>query len=43
MVDDILDTGLTLLELTKTLKEHEPASLSVCVLVRKPKSVKYNV
>jgi hypoxanthine phosphoribosyltransferase len=43
IVEDILDTGLTLLELQKTIKSLEPASLEVCVFCRKPKCLKYDV
>ena len=35
-VEDILDTGNTLHQLTKMLKERNPASLKVCVLLDKP-------
>ena len=36
IVEDILDTGNTLHQLTKMLKERNPASLKVCVLLDKP-------
>lgn len=36
-VEDVIDTGLTLNYLLKSLKEREPASLEVCVLFNKPK------
>ena len=36
-IEDVIDTGLTLNYLLKSLKEREPASLEVCVLFNKPK------
>ena len=36
IVEDILDTGNTLHQLTAMLKERNPASLKVCVLLDKP-------
>ena len=36
IVEDILDTGNTLHQLIKMLKERNPASLKVCVLLDKP-------
>ena len=36
VVEDILDSGNTLHQLTKMLKERNPASLKVCVLLDKP-------
>lgn len=35
-VEDIIDTGLTLSYLLRTLRAREPASLEVCVLLNKP-------
>jgi hypoxanthine phosphoribosyltransferase len=35
LVDDILDTGLTLRELTAFLRRQRPSSIEVCVLLRK--------
>lgn len=35
-VEDIVDTGLTLNYLLRTLRTREPASLEVCVLLNKP-------
>jgi hypoxanthine phosphoribosyltransferase len=36
-VEDVIDTGLTLSYLLRTLRAREPASLEVCVLFNKPK------
>lgn len=36
VVEDIVDTGLTLRYLTENLKERNPASLKICVLLDKP-------
>lgn len=36
IVEDIIDTGLTLRYLMKNLKNREPASLAVCTLLDKP-------
>lgn len=36
-IEDVIDTGLTLNYLLKSLREREPASLEVCVLFNKPK------
>ncbi|MCA9975960.1 MAG: hypoxanthine phosphoribosyltransferase [Anaerolineales bacterium] len=36
-VEDVIDTGLTLNYLLRTLRAHEPASLHVCTLFDKPK------
>lgn len=35
LVDDILDTGLTLHHLSKHLRQHQPASIRTCVLIDK--------
>lgn len=37
-VEDIIDTGLSLRYLLRTLKTREPASLRVCVLLDKPRT-----
>ena len=37
-VEDIIDTGLSLRYLLRTLKAREPASLRVCVLLDKPRT-----
>jgi len=36
IVDDILDTGRTLTKIIQMIKEHNPLSLKVCVLLNKP-------
>ncbi|HEY4693727.1 MAG TPA: hypoxanthine phosphoribosyltransferase [Bellilinea sp.] len=36
-VEDVIDTGLTLNYLLRSLREREPASLEVCVLFNKPR------
>lgn len=36
LVEDIVDTGLTLSSLTETLRAHRPRSLEVCSLLDKP-------
>ena len=36
VVEDIIDTGLTLSYLLRTLLQREPASLEVCALLTKP-------
>ncbi len=36
-VEDVIDTGLTLHYLLRTLRAHEPASLEVCALFDKPR------
>ncbi|MFN2496264.1 MAG: hypoxanthine phosphoribosyltransferase [Pseudonocardiaceae bacterium] len=43
IVEDILDSGLTLSWLLKNLASRRPASLEVCTLLRKPDAVKVEV
>jgi hypoxanthine phosphoribosyltransferase len=43
IVEDIIDSGLTLSWLMKNLETREPASLQVCALLRKPDAVKVDV
>jgi hypoxanthine phosphoribosyltransferase len=43
IVEDIIDSGLTLSWLLKNLESRQPASLSVCTLLRKPDAVKVDV
>ena len=43
IVEDILDSGLTLNYLLKLLKDKQPASLEVCTLLRKPTMAKVNI
>lgn len=40
VVDDILDTGQTLAVVKKLIQEQEPASVRICVLLRKPESAR---
>ena len=43
IVEDIIDSGLTLSWLLKNLESRNPASLQVCTLLRKPDAVKVDV
>jgi hypoxanthine phosphoribosyltransferase len=43
IVEDIIDSGLTLSWLLKNLESRNPASLDVCTLLRKPDAVKVEV
>ena len=43
VVEDIVDSGLTLSWLLGNLRSRDPASVQVCVLLRKPSSVKMPV
>jgi hypoxanthine phosphoribosyltransferase len=43
IVEDIIDSGLTLSWLLGNLRSRNPASLSVCTLLRKPDAVKVDV
>jgi hypoxanthine phosphoribosyltransferase len=43
IVEDIIDSGLTLSWLLKNLESRQPASLQVCTLLRKPDAVKVDV
>ena len=43
IVEDIIDSGLTLSWLLKNLETRSPASLEVCTLLRKPDAVKVEV
>ena len=43
MIEDIIDSGLTLSWLLKNLGGRGPASLEVCALLRKPDAVKVDV
>ena len=36
IIEDILDSGITLSELRKLVEEHNPASLKICALLDKP-------
>ncbi len=43
IVEDIIDSGLTMAHMIETLKKQNPASVSVCVLLVKPDSLKVHV
>ncbi len=43
IVEDIVDTGLTMTELLKTLKEYQPLSVAVATLLHKPEAAKKKV
>src|SRR5882757_6808011 len=43
IVEDIIDSGLTLSWLLKNLASRAPASLEVCTLLRKPEAIKVDV
>ncbi len=43
IVEDIVDTGLSISYLEKLLKEHNPASTKVASLLVKPESLKYDI
>jgi hypoxanthine phosphoribosyltransferase len=43
VVEDIVDTGLTLAYLLNTLRARRPASLEVCVLLCKPQDLRVDV
>lgn len=43
LVEDVLDTGITLDYLIKQLKEERPATLKTCVLLDKPSRRKINI
>lgn len=43
LVEDILDSGLTLHWLLRNLKSRKPASLEVCTMLRKPDAVKVDI
>ena len=43
IVDEIIDTGLTLMWLTSNLNSRSPASVEICTLLRKPDAQKLNI
>src|SRR6476469_1444624 len=43
IVDEIIDTGLTLSWLTSNLSSREPASVKICTLLRKPEALQMPV
>ncbi|WP_433329799.1 hypoxanthine phosphoribosyltransferase [Spirillospora sp. CA-294931] len=43
IVEDIIDSGLTLSWLVSNLRSRDPASLEICALLRKPEAVKTEI
>jgi hypoxanthine phosphoribosyltransferase len=43
LVEDILDSGLTLKWLMRNLSSRQPASLEVCAMLRKPEAVRIDI
>ena len=43
IVEDIIDSGLTMAHMIETLERHNPASISVCALLVKPDALKVEV
>ena len=43
IVEDIIDSGLTMAHMIETLEKHNPASISVCALLVKPDALKVEV
>jgi len=43
VIEDIVDTGLTMSEIVRVLKEHHPASFAIATLLYKPACVKKQV
>lgn len=43
IVEDVLDTGLTLQKLIERVQKDGPASVEICVLLRKKECIKYDV
>jgi hypoxanthine phosphoribosyltransferase len=43
IIEDIIDTGLTLSHVLKLLKTREPASIKICVLCNKPSNLQQHV
>ncbi len=43
IVEDIIDTGLSINYIEQLIKEHSPASMKVATLLVKPESLKYDV
>ncbi len=43
LVEDIIDTGLTILRIADNFKKNNPASLRICTLLDKPSTRKYPV
>ncbi|MCQ2197139.1 MAG: hypoxanthine phosphoribosyltransferase [Bacteroidaceae bacterium] len=43
IVEDIVDTGLTMAHMLETLKAHNPKSVDICTLLLKPDKLKVNL
>lgn len=43
IVEDIIDSGLTMVHMIETLKKHNPSSIDVCSLLVKPGNLKVNL
>ncbi|KAA8477583.1 hypoxanthine phosphoribosyltransferase [Arcticibacter tournemirensis] len=43
IVEDIVDTGITLSFLLDVIKKHEPASIAICTLLLKPQSLQHEI
>jgi len=43
VVEDIVDTGLTMLHLMNQLQEQKPASITLVTLLYKPEALKYKI
>ena len=43
IVEDIIDSGLTMAHMIETLERHNPASISVCSLLVKPEALKVEI
>ena len=43
IVEDIIDSGLTMAHMIETLQQHNPASIRVCTLLLKPDALKVRV
>ncbi len=43
IVEDIVDSGLTMAHMIETLESHNPASISVCTLLLKPDALRVQV
>jgi hypoxanthine phosphoribosyltransferase len=43
LIEDIIDSGLSMDYITRLLKEHKPASIKIVSLLVKPESLKYDI
>ena len=43
IVEDIVDTGLTMAHMLETLKKHNPSSIDICTLLLKPGKLQVNL